>query len=58
VLLSHEILCVENEFGPMMDLMCLSIPWIFNDSFHSLCFLHLLEGRECTSTLNIVFGSG
>jgi hypothetical protein len=26
VLLSHEILCVENEFGPMMDLMCLSIP--------------------------------
>lgn len=26
VLLSHEILCVENEFSPMMDLMCLNIP--------------------------------
>jgi len=26
VLLSHEFLCVENEFSHMMDLMCLNIP--------------------------------
>lgn len=26
VLLSHEILCVENEFSPVMDLMCVNIP--------------------------------